>query len=421
MKSLWRRFYFVACAAVMIAWIIYLFAKHQIVIAIAARFSETLLRVGQGKIRDAGPFIQNRLYETLWLTTLTLFLVFVQWLCNRLIRARIRRERWAIEGAIGFVLLNLWICAAMNTALFWGVMGAGAGVQNLMQFHFKRVLAEENSLTNRAVLVGSSQTRAQIDEDLLNQLLGANLWTTELHFPGSHGYDLLLIERQLHRINPQIVICYVTEGYFYRGSQGETPPNFLSFADIGDGLHRGAQHYLSNKEIFSGLLGDCMPLFRCREVLALRLLGSRITQLKQQEYDISLQSDLNARASEISGDFRLNQESEFQKQAFEDFVVRCQRANRHILLLVGGYNPLLARRINPDIRADMLNFLNQLQIHYSLVSLVRESELAEQTPANYEDLSHVDKETQHRFTTALAKFLTNFMAEDSEQTKTNSK
>ena len=266
-------------------------------------------------------------------------------------------------------------------------------------------------------MVGSSQTRAEIDEDLLNKLLGTNLWTTELHFPGSRGYDLLLVERQLRRINPQIVICYVTEGYFYSGSHNETPPNFLSFGDIQDGLHRGAQHYLSNEEILSGLLGDALPLFRCREVVAQRVLGSAMVQLKQQQYDTSLSSDLDARAREFAASYRIDKESEFQKQAFEDFVARCQRANRRIILLVGGYNPLLARRINPAIRADMLNFLNQLQIHYSLVFLVREGDLAEQTPANYEDLSHVDKETQRRFTTALAKFLTNFMAEGSGQTK----
>jgi len=188
-----RRFYFGACAIAIIGWIVYAVARQRIAAAIAGRFGETLLKFGQGKIRDPNLFIQHRLSEALWLATLALLLVFVQWLCNRLARARIRRERWVVQGMAAFVLLNLWIAAAMNTALFWGAMGAGAGVQNLMQFHFKRILAEENSVTDQAVLVGSSQTRAEIDEDLLNKLLGTNLWTTELHFPGSCGYDLLLV------------------------------------------------------------------------------------------------------------------------------------------------------------------------------------------------------------------------------------
>jgi hypothetical protein len=412
MMNLWRRCYFVACAAVLVDWVVYALAKDRVSIAIAARFGETLLRLSQGKFRDAGSFVQHRLYEALWLATLALVFVAAHWMLNCVVRTRIKRNQWAIQGLEGFVWLNLWIGAAMHTALFWGVMGAGAGVQNLMQFHLKRILAAENSVTNRAVLVGSSQTRAEIDEDLLNQLLGTNLWTTELHFPGSHGYDLLLIERQLQRVHPQIVICYVTEGYFYTGSRGETPPNFLSFSDIRDGWHRGAQHYLSNEEILSGLLGACMPLFRCREVLALRLLGSLTIQLKQQEYDTSLQRDLEARAREIAIEFRLSNESEFQKQAFEDFVARCQRTNRRVVLLLGGYNPLLARRIDPAIRTDMLNFLNQLQSRYSLVSLVPEADLVEQTRADYEDLSHVNQETQRRFTTALAKLLAGFLAEN---------
>jgi hypothetical protein len=411
MTNLWRRFYFITCAALVIGWVIFAFAKDRIAVAIAARFGGLLLRVGQGKFRDADIFVRHRLHEALWLATLAVVFVAAQWALNRLMRGRIKQAQWAIAGAAGFVWLNVWMGAAMNTALFWGIMGAGAGVQNLMQFHLKRILAEENSVPNRAVLVGSSQTRAEIDEDLLNELLGTDLWTTELHFPGAHSYDLLLIERQLQRVHPQMVICYLSEGYFYTGSRGETPPNFLGFSDISDGWHRGVQHYLSNEEMLSGLLGASMPLFRCREVLALRLLGAPTVQLKQHEYDTSLESNLETRAAEQAGGFRLTKESEFQKQAFEDFVARCQRANRRIILLVGGHNPILARRIDPAIRADMLNFLDQLQSRYSLVSLVPETDLVEQTSADYVDLNHVNRDTQLRFTRALAKVLRGFLQE----------
>src|SRR5205814_4596979 len=94
--------------------IVYVVARQRIAAAIAGRFGETLLKFGQGKIRDPNLFIQHRLSEALWLATLALLLVFVQLLCNRLARARIRRERWVVQGMAAFVLLNLWIAAAMN-------------------------------------------------------------------------------------------------------------------------------------------------------------------------------------------------------------------------------------------------------------------------------------------------------------------
>ena len=100
----------------------------------------------------------------------------------------------------------------------------------------------------------------------------------------------------------------------------------MSFVDVPDGLRRGAQRYLSNEEILSGLLGHALPLFRCREAIAQRVFGSETVQLKQQQYDTSLSSDLDARAREFAAKHRINKESEFQKQAFEDFVARCQRA-----------------------------------------------------------------------------------------------
>ena len=407
----WSRFYFAVCAIVIIDWIVYALAKQRVTAVISNRFGEQILKLGQGKIREVAPFVQHRFSEMLWLSTLVLLFVAAQWLFNRFARAQIGRNRWAAQAVVGFVLLNLWVGAAMNTAIFWAALRAGAGVQNLAQFHFKRILAEENPAP-KAVLVGSSQTRAQIDEDLLNQLIGSKLWTTELHFPGSHGYDVLLIERQLRRANPQLVICYVSEGYFYLGSQGETPPNFLTLSDVPDGLHRGAERYLSEDEIISGLLGNMMPLFRCREAIAQRVFGETAVQLKQEQYNTALSLDFDARAREFADKYHIDEESNFQKNAFEEFVARCQRANRRVILLSGGYNPILERLIDPSIHADMIAFLKQLQDHYPEVAVVSATDLVEQSASDYDDLSHVNPAAQERFTKALGRLLPDFLTEE---------
>src|SRR6185369_7901094 len=243
-----RRF-FIICALMMAVWIGYLAVGAQVARMVAARVGGALIRVGQGKFPDAAVFVQGRIREALWLTTLVLLWIAAHWILDRFARARIQRYRWVVHGLAGFIFLNAWVGAAMNTALFWGAMGMGAGIQNLMQFHFKRILLEETRIPKRAVLVGSSQTRAQIDEDILNRELGTNLWTTELHFPGSHGYDVLLIERQFRRTRPQLAVCYLTEGYFYNGTHGLTPPNFFGWRDLPDAWRRGAFRYLSLEEV----------------------------------------------------------------------------------------------------------------------------------------------------------------------------
>lgn len=152
-------------------------------------------------------------------------------------------------------------------------------------------------------------------------------------------------------------------------------------------------------------------MFRLREVLALRLLGAATVQLKQRQYDAALQADLEARARQFAPAYRLNAESEFQQRAFEDFVARCGRAGRRVMVLTGQFNPLLARQLDPAVRADMLAFLNRLKARHPHLVLVPETDLPPQTPADYEDLSHVNPAAQRRFSTALAGLLARLLAE----------
>jgi hypothetical protein len=402
-----RRLFFWAWGLVLLGWLGYGLLGNKLSQMLAARFGSALLRFGQGKFTDATVFVQHRWLDLLWLATLAVGFGSVQFLLATRLETRTRncRCRWAVLTGAAFVWLNLWLAAAGNTALFWGVVGTGAGLQNLTQYELKRILLEENPAPVRAVLMGSSQTRAQIDEDLLNQILGTNLWTTELHFPGSHGYDLLVIERQLRRSRARFAICYLSEGYFYNGSVGEILPNFFGFCDLPDFIRRGAGRYLLGEGFCYGLLGDLLPLFRYREPLAQRFLGERTVQLKQSQHDASLKVDLEARAQELAGSCRRNGESEFQKRAFEDFVARCQRSNRQVIALAGQFNPILGRKLDPTVRSDMLSFLETLRARYPNLIVVGEGSMPLQTPAEYADLTHVKPEAQRRFTVWLAGFL----------------
>lgn len=374
---------------------------------LAARVGGALLRFGQGKFTDPASFINHRGGELLWLLALAVLGGTAHWLLDGAIRRRFGkgRWRWAPHAGLSFVVLNLWMAAAGNTALFWGAVGLGAGFQNLMQFHFKRILFEESPVASRAVLVGNSQTRAQIDEELLNQQLGTNLWTAELHFPGSRAFDVLLIERQFRRANPQIVICYLNETYFYNGSAGETVPNFFAFRDLPETWRLGGMRYLERQGVFYGLLGDLVPLFRDRDALAQRVLGSLTLHLKQSQYNAALDLDLEARARELAVKTRLNDESKFQKDAFEELVARCQRAHRRVIILFGQCNPILTGKLDPILHEDLAKFLEQLHHRYSNLVIVGKESMPEQTAADYEDLTHINPEAQRRFSLWLVDYL----------------
>lgn len=169
-----------------------------------------------------------------------------------------------------------------------------------------------------------------------------------------------------------------------------------------DAWRRGALKHLSGDEISCGLLGDALPLFRCRETVSQRMLGTASAQLKQAQYDASLTVDLDGRAQEVARNFRLAADADFQKLALEDFVIRCGQAGRKVVLLTGGYNPVLTRRMDPALRADMLEFLDVIASRHTNVVLVPASELPGQTPADYDDLNHVNVPAQRRFTERLA-------------------
>ncbi|HLP75406.1 MAG TPA: hypothetical protein VK327_00690, partial [Candidatus Paceibacterota bacterium] len=408
-----HRLQMLAGTFLLIGWCGYFGIGAHVSKIIAGRFGSILWRIARGKINDLPVFVCGRFREFLWLLTLATVWATIHMLMNRSLEKRTngQRWRWTVHGVTGFVLLNVWVGAAANTALFWGIIGGGAGIQNYAQFQFKRIVFEENAAPRRAVLVGSSQTRAQIDEDQLNRRLGTNLWTTELHFPGSKAYDLLLIEPKLRRANPQWVICYLSEGYFYTGSHGEVPPNFLAWRQLPDAWQRGALKYLSNDEVGYGLLGDILPIFRCRDVISQRVLGSVAVNLPQTRYDASLITNLEARAGLTAKSYRSNRESEFQKRAFEDFIIRCEQAQRTVVLLEGGYNPILARQLDPAIRADMLKFLAELNKRHPNVIVIPSEDLPVQLPTDYSDLSHVTEEMQGRFTQFLAGWLQKRLAE----------
>jgi hypothetical protein len=370
---------------------------------LGAHFAGKILAIGKGKISSPDLFVTNRMFEAGFLLSVAILLVLG---CTYLFRAfKSRQNAWIALTLCVFAACNLWLLAASKTALFWAGFYTGSATSNQTQFSFKKELLDEHRIPLQAILLGSSQTQAQIDENILNARLQGKLWTTELHFPGSHALDMLLVLRRLRGEPGDQIICYLSEYYFYTGLHATTAPYFVNFSDISTLRRLGWGGEIFTQPYAMGFLADALPIFACREPLSHRVLGIAMNSLEQVQHDSNLETNLVERAAEHATIFKLDRDSDLQKAAFREFVAEAARQNREVLVLEGQVNPILGMQIAPAIRADMQQFLQQIAREHSHVRVVHEKELPEQPASAYQDLTHVTKEVQKEFSAWLASYL----------------
>lgn len=410
-----KRLLTLATILVAAGWGIYLLAGRALADLCAARLGGFVVKLGEGKISSPAEFFQHRMFEAAWLATLLLLWVFLHVILARARWQCIASSRWAwvAHSLLALLCLNLWLGQANRTVLFWGLMWDGAETQNLARFRIKLILTREDRSARHAILMGSSQSRAQIDEELLNSLLGTKLRTTEMHYPGSKAYDHLLLQPILSPARAEYIIVYLSEADFHSGSVSEAVPNFFTFGALPDLVKRGGTKFVPAGGVGYGLLGQVLPMFQMREVLGQRLLGYSIGQLKQRRYNAALQTNLVERGASLSKIYESNEESRFQKRALEDFLIRCRDSNQRVILLAGQLNPVMARRLDPEIRREMMELLRACAVKFPNVTVLEN--LPGQTEADYTDMTHVNKPAQDRFTRFLAGWLDAHLAASPEK------
>jgi hypothetical protein len=368
--------------------------------ALAARLGPKILNATRGKIADPVVFVTGRLREVSLLLGTAAALCLFYTLVRR--ATAYRPSGWAVLGVTAFAGVNLLVLAAMHTALFWIALYMGDATASVTQFNFKKQLLAEHRAEREILLLGSSQTQAQINENILNQELGPKAWTTELHFPGSRSLDLLLVARRLRGEPGTDVVCYLSEYYFYPGLYTTAAPYFVSLADIPLLKRLGFGREMLTQPYGLGFLAEAMPLFACREPLSQRILGRAMTALEQAKHNANLQTNLVLRAEEWAQPFKLDENATRQKNAFIAFVQELGRQNRRLILLEGQVNPILSARIPPDLRPDMKAFLRNIAADFPHVILIPEHELPKHSPEDYADLTHITEDRQSDFTRWLA-------------------
>ena len=416
-----RRLIWILCGLLVITWVGVALTRSILSNALAARIGEGLIRASEGKISEPSIYILNRINDALFLGFFAFLIILLIGSLNGFYSRKpwFQSFGWIIQSIMIFLGINIWLSIAGQKNLFWAVLTQGADTHNLARFYFKKTLLAENKRPSQAILMGSSQTRAQIEEGYLNTLLGEKLFTTELHYPSSRCYDLLLTLRHIDSARMTNVICYLSESYFYLNTYSLAFPYFFRANDWSEALKIGALKHNSGRAISYAALGQVMALFRFREVLAQRFLGVPITQIEQNTYNTQLATDLEQRAISVALDYRQDDQSRFQMQALEQFVIECERRGLRLVICCGQLNPVLSRHLNPSMRAEMVAWLKDLQKRHSKMVLWFQEDLLIQTEKDYADLTHVTPDCQQAFTRRLAGLLQTLnQSEDPQQVQT---
>jgi len=376
-----------------------------------ARFGPRILAGANGKFVNVRAFLEHRFMDMALIATAACVLILLYgWISDWISRQVATPGRWVLQGWSAFVCLNLFVGVAAHTALFWSVLYTGKEkIQNYTQWRVKEALMREASTPSQAVLLGTSQTRAQIDSRVLNARLGSKLWTTELHFPGSFPYDLTLCLERLPNVKIDYVITYMSEANLYFDFNTGRLMYFFGLRDLPAYLNLGRQRAPLDGYALSGLLGDVFPVYQVWDSVAARARIWEKVDTAQAQYDTALGNDIKQRAIRAAGTMRLGPASDFHKREFDLFAQGCQQRGARLVICLGQANPMFDRAVDPAVHRDMLAFLREEARKDSNIVLLEPSDLPFQKESDYEDVMHVNAETRQRFSEYIVGVLENLL------------
>jgi len=390
-----------------VAWALFGFLGERLSSSLTARFGPRIVASGDGKFTEPQPFVKRRLKEFAELVTGASLLILAH---RRVAAVALQRlptpARWIAQGWSAFICLNIFAALAAHTVLFWTLLYTGKiHINNYTQYRIKQGLLEEAEAPSQALLMGASQTRAQIDARVLNKRLGRKIWTTELHFPGSSVYDMVLCLERLPKVRLEYIITYFSEGNIYGGHDNQRVMYFFGIRDLAAYWTLGPGKPGFDRNFVSGLMKDIFPLYRVWGPFVDRAQFWQTQNLKQEQYNASLENDLVERAQRAAKSYSMGPESRFQKRAFTTFAKMCRERGCRLVVCCGQSNPILDRALDPALRRDMMAFLHEQARQDTNIILLEESQLPRQVEGDYEDLTHVNEAARARFSQYLAEAL----------------
>jgi hypothetical protein len=197
----------------------------------------------------------------------------------------------------------------------------------------------------------------------------------------------------------------VSETTFYGKPDNERLMYFFGFRDLPAFCALGPGKPKFDRFEVCGLMGDIFPLYRVWDSLVARARGFEASNKAQEQYDASLESNLEDRARREAVGLGLGPESNFHKASFAAFAKMCRKRGCRLIVCCGQLNPVAERALDPALRPDMMAFLHDQAAHDTNIVLLDPSQLPPQVEADYEDLTHVNAAARARFSQYIAEVL----------------
>lgn len=394
--------------AVAVAWASYMAYGTRTAQWIAGRFSQPLGRMSDGKFDDPVTFIHGRMGEAFLLGTLGLVIClclmeFWRWMSEKKIW---NRGRGILMGVVIFSSINGYAWAAGNTVLFWGLFYDSVNIDNFVQYQIKKLLLKESNNRQRIVLMGNSQANRSIDEVMINRTLGNRLWVTELTQPGTRGFDLLTLSRDIPFKGGDRIICYISEISFYGGGSGIVAADFLNFSEMLTIFQLKGANQFEPGSVQSGLVGRLCPLYRFRKPVSARLLGWKIANIDQTIFDQNYQPNLEHQAKEWALKLKVGELSRFHLAGMSEMLAEVSKKGCKVFLLTGHTHPALRYQINPEVTQNFNNFLKSQAMQYpGQVIYLDAQQIYEPVESDFTDLVHLNDKGQEKFTNRLISYL----------------
>ncbi len=410
MTRLWLVLVVLLVAFVLLGWLVSGVMNQQQWQRVADQFHATLA-TQRGKIPDPGVFVRSRFVELVGLLTLATMILVINLGLIRTLRlfSKPGHWNWLMMALFWFAQWNLFVGVAAETVVFWlGPYRWKKASEHLAAFHIKRQLAEERTQGRCVVMVGNSQMNAALDEGLINRELGPQLWAVDLYYPAAQPFDFLLVQRQYRSLRPAYALVYISQMSLYAPVSGDRFPALLDFAGLVDFLHLGGFRFPAAEKIPYGTVGACLPAWRFREVLsdALFPLPTQLRKPSRPDRPDDRSSQDEAIA-ETASRYRLRNATEFHQRCLEEFVRRCGQSETQVVLLAGQMAPELERALDPQLRAEMIRFLQHLEAAYQHVVLLDDGPPQLTDDQDFTDLRHMSQSAQRKYTRS---FLNKFQA-----------
>lgn len=258
------------------------------------------------------------------------------------------------------------------------------------------------------VLVGSSQMNSAVDLDLLPALL-PDMRVRKSCLPGFGIMQYLMATSDLSRMNPAIVVCWISEFDAFR--EDRLPTNRLRFFSQSRGVLRlaqalGPKHAWQNRSELADLtMAVFVGLWRDRDLFRQLAVDFWWPAPVATETSPAMDPAAIARQRDnLRHSVRRTALLDANFNTFREFARDLSRQNVRLCVFEGSISPAATSTYDPSFRKETRERLRRMATEEGF-EYVDASQMPQFTAEDFSDLYHLAPSARERFTVFLAQYI----------------